>query len=310
MPLRPPPTPPVPGGRALPSLTLSASPLAWRRVADIPTPRSEVANALVGSRIYLVGGFGGPTVVESYDPATNTWRPASDYPLPVDHAMAAAAAGQMLHVFGGYVNGVATARAFALDMNGDRWSEIASLPAPRAAGAAVTALNGRLYVVGGAASDRLIAPTYEYDPRTNTWRSVAPIPTPRDHLAAALLNEKVCAVGGRKLSLLQNLATFECYDPLTDRWERLPDAPTSRGGVGATVARGRLYFIGGEQPLSTFREVEIYDLATRAWSRGPDLPTPRHGLAVVTANATVFVLGGGPQPGGSQTPVCEALDVR
>jgi len=69
--------------------------------------------------------------------------------------------------------------------------------------------------------------------------------------------------------------------------------------------------------LGTFREVEIYDERTGAWSRGPDLPTPRHGIGVAAVGGTsgvprgaILVLTGGPTPGGSQTAVCEALDVR
>jgi hypothetical protein len=44
--------------------------------------------------------------------------------------------------------------------------------------------------------------------------------------------------------------------------------------------------------------------------RGPDLPNPRHGLGVVAVGGTLYVMTGGPTPGGSQTAVCEALDVR
>jgi non-specific serine/threonine protein kinase len=114
-----------------------------------------------------------------------------------------------------------------------------------------------------------------------------------------------------------NLGTLECYLPQTDRWEKLADAPTPRGGVGAAAWDGRIYLVGGEQPLGTFKEVEIYDERTGAWSRGPDLPTPRHGIAVAAVGGTsgvprgvILVLSGGPTPGGSQTAVCEALDLR
>ncbi|HEX9899108.1 MAG TPA: kelch repeat-containing protein, partial [Candidatus Methylomirabilis sp.] len=47
----------------------------WRRGGDAPTPRSEVAAAVLGGKIYIVGGFGGGTggLVEVYDPATDRW---------------------------------------------------------------------------------------------------------------------------------------------------------------------------------------------------------------------------------------------
>jgi len=287
----------------------SAAPLAWRRLADIPTPRSEIAAAAFRGTIFVVGGFGGGNVVETF--AGDRWSAGSRYPLAVDHAMAAGvdtSGTSGLYVFGGNTSGMATARSFRCCAE-QGWQEIAPMPGPRAQGGAV-AIEGKIYIVGGANTDRLVSPTYVYDTATDRWTTGAPIPTPRDHLGAAALGGRVCAVGGRRLSLLQNLATFECYDPSQDSWKAMPDAPTARGGIGAAALGGRIFVVGGEQPLGTFKEVEIFDSVTGKWSRGPDLPTSRHGLGVVAAGSTLFVMSGGPTPGGSQTAVCEALDVR
>ena len=285
----------------------AASALAWRRVADIPTPRSEVAAAVFRGVVYVVGGFGGGNVVETF--AADRWSRAASYPLTVDHPMAAAIDSEGtpgLYVFGGNVGGVSTARAFRF-FGAEGWREIAPMPAPRSQGAAV-AIGAKIFIVGGVNVDRLVGPTYVYDSASNTWATVAAIPTPRDHLGAAALEGRVCAIGGRRLSLLQNLATFECYDPASDRWSGMPDAPTARGGIAAAVVGERLIVVGGEQPSGTFKEVEQF--AAGRWTRLPDLPTPRHGLGVVALGATLYVLSGGPTPGGSQTPVCEALDLR
>jgi hypothetical protein len=282
---------------------------AWRRVADITTPRSEVAAAVFRGVVYLVGGFGGGNVVETY--VADRWSTAPRYPIAVDHAMAAGvdtAGTPGLYVFGGNVNGVAVARSFRFF--GDQgWQEIAPMPAPRSQAAAV-AIGGRIYVVGGAQVDRLVSPTYVYDTAADRWTMAAPLPTPRDHLAAAALDGRVCAVGGRKLSLLQNLATFECYDPATDAWRSMPDAPRARGGIGAATIGSRMFVAGGEQPLGTFKEIDIFDAVAGKWTRGPDLPNARHGLGVVALGGTLYVMSGGPTPGASQTAVCEALDIR
>ena len=294
----------------------------WARAADIPTPRSEVAAAIFRDAIYVVGGFGGPNVVERYLPASNAWQRAPDLPIAVDHPMAAAieeGAFAGVYVMGGNSGGTATARTFHLAGGSSAWRELAPMPAPRSAGAAVTHQHfagsdapftpPRIYVVGGASGGRLATATLEYDPATDRWSSRAPIPTPRDHLAAAWLGG-VCAVGGRELSMSRNLAALECYDPATDSWRRLPAAPTPRGGVGAAVVDGTLFLIGGEQPSGTFGDVEAFDIRTERWSRAPDLPTPRHGTGVAAYGGKVYVMSGGPAPGGSQTPVCEVLTVR
>ncbi|HYV21472.1 MAG TPA: kelch repeat-containing protein [Candidatus Bathyarchaeia archaeon] len=297
----------APGETAAPPLTVAPS--AWKRIADITTPRSEVAAAVFRGVVYVVGGFGGGNVVETYVP--DHWSAAPRYPIFVDHAMAAGvdtAGTPGLYVFGGNVSGVAVARSFRY-FGDEGWREIAPMPAPRSQ-AAAAAIGGRIFIVGGAQGDRLFSPTFVYDTATDRWTTAAPIPTPRDHLAAAAIDGRVCAVGGRRLSLLQNLATFECYDPATDAWQAMADAPTARGGIGAAALGSRLFVTGGEQPVGTFKDVDIFDAASAKWARGPDLPTSRHGLAVVALAGTLYVMSGGPAPGVSQTAVCEALDVR
>src|SRR6266850_3922824 len=290
--------------------TTTSGPLAWRRIPDILTGRSEVAAAVFGNEVYVMGGFGGGRVVEIYD--GQRWRRGPDLPFEVDHAMAAAipetTEGAGVYIFGGNNGSAPIARSFRLGPGATVWREIAAMPGPRSQGAAVA--QGRfIYVVGGYDGQRLVAPTYAYDANADRWRQVASIPTPRDHLAAAYVAGRVCAIGGRRLSLTTNLATLECYDPGADRWESAPDAPTARGGVGAAAVDNRLVFVGGEQPAGTHKEVELLDADSARWSRGPDLPTPRHGIGVVAVGRTVYVMSGGPTPGGSQTPVSEALDL-
>ncbi len=287
----------------------SSAAMVWRRIPDIPTGRSEVTATAFRGEVYVIGGFGGGRVVEIFD--GQRWRRGPDLPLGVDHAMAAAveiADGAGVYVFGGNAGGP-TARSFRLAPDATAWREIAAMPGPRSQAAAV-ARGSSIYVVGGYDGQRLVAPTYAYEANADRWRQVAPIPTTRDHLAAAMLTGRICAIGGRKLSLTTNLATFECYDPGADSWEAMPSAPTARGGVGAAAVGDRFVFVGGEQPSGTYKEVEMFDSATRAWSRLADLPNPRHGIGVVAVGRTVYVMTGGPTPGGSQTPVSEALDLQ
>lgn len=290
--------------------TTSAAVGAWRRIPDIPTPRSEVAAAVFRDEVYVIGGFGGGRVVEIFD--GQRWRRGPDLPVDVDHPMAAAIAEPSdragVYVLGGNTGGRPSARSFRLAPGATAWSEIPAMPGPRSQAAAAV-LGHVIYVVGGYDGQRLAAPTFAFVADADRWREVAAIPTPRDHLAAALVGGRVCAVGGRKLSLTTNLATLECYEPGADRWDKSADAPTARGGVGAAAVGDRLVFVGGEQPSGTYKEVEIFDAVSGRWTRAPDLPTPRHGIGVVAVGRTVYVMTGGPTPGGSQTAVSEAIDL-
>ena len=161
----------------------------------------------------------------------------------------------------------------------------------------MAAIEGRLYVVGGLgpASEEI----WVYDPATDRWEAApAPLPTPREHLAVAVLGNKLYAVGGR-WGNAGNLAALEIYDPAAGTWTRGPDLPTPRSGLTASVLKGRIHVVGGESlSLSrTFGEHEAYDPSSKAWSTLADLPTPRHGLASATVGGRWYVIGGGAKAG-------------
>src|SRR6266545_696299 len=111
----------------------STAALAWRRIADIPTGRSEVAATVFRNEVYVMGGFGGGRVVEIFD--GQRWRRGPDLPFEVDHAMAAAVTetidGAGVYVFGGNNGGVPFARSFRLAPGATVWREIAAMPGPR-----------------------------------------------------------------------------------------------------------------------------------------------------------------------------------
>jgi N-acetylneuraminic acid mutarotase len=287
-----------------PSAAPSATAPLWRRVADAPTPRQEVAAAALDGRIWVAGGFvagRASPLVEVYDPGRDRWETGPPLPLAVHHPMAAVQDGRLL-VLGGFTHsGEATDRVFVLE--GDRWREGPRLRRPRAAGVAVT-VGDRVVVVGGIASDRHVAPVEVLE--GGHWRDGAPIPSLRDHLAAATDGRLVYAAGGRRAGA--QLGSHEAYDPAADRWERLPDLPTPRSGFGAAFVRGLVVTVGGEGPRM-FPEVEAFDVATRSWRRLPDMGVPRHGIGVVALGERLYALVGGVRVGLAPSAACEVLEL-
>src|SRR5918999_6413826 len=193
-------------------LASAASP-RWRPAAPVPVARTEVAAALFGRVIAVVGGFlasgRNSSRADAYSPARNRWRRLSSLPTPVDHAMAAGR-GSELYLVGGYGPGsIALPTAYVL--RGGRWVPLPPMPAPRAAaGAAVAA--GKLFVVGGVeATGRLARDAFAFDFEDRRWSVIAG-PRPREHLGAATLKGVVYAVAGRTSGLDSNLDVVEAYD--------------------------------------------------------------------------------------------------
>ena len=282
---------------------------AWRRLAPVPSQRTEVAAAAVGSRIWVLGGYGsdGTTLAtaEVFDTGAGTWSRGPDLPVAVNHAMAATLDG-VLYVAGGNDDQGPSTQLARLDGNG--WRTLAALPQGRSAGGLV-ALDGRLYLVGGVVDGGLAADTQVYDPDADRWSSAPGLPTPREHLGAAAAGGRVYVVGGRVRGVGNNLAAAEVFDPGAGRWSAVADLPTARGGLAATATAGGLVVAVGGEAAATFPEVEAFDPASGRWRSLPPLPTPRHGLGVVAVGEVVYVLAGGPRPGLHTSSANEAIDL-
>jgi non-specific serine/threonine protein kinase len=286
--------------------------LAWTSAAAAPQPRTEVAAAVLGGEIAVVGGFteaGVPSSrVDAYSHAADRWRRLPDLPVGVHHAMAASD-GRRLYVVGGYGGPLGTGDRLrsAFVFEGGAWRPLPRLPQPLAAGGAAV-LRGKLYVVGGVGASGLARQAFALDLRTRRW-AVAPGPTPREHLAVVAAQGRIYAIGGRMAGYDTNLAAFEVWAPGMKRWRKLPPVPQPRGGTGAAVAAGSIVSVGGEAPSGTLASVYAYDLARGRWRQLPDLPTPRHGLGVVAVGARVYALLGGPSPGLTVSNANEYLDL-
>ena len=297
-------------------------PGSWTTLAPAPTKRTEVTAAVLGGKIYVLGGFAEPSLgtlssmtitdrVEVYDPATNEWTTRAPLPVGLHHA-AAVVAENRLYVIGGYRQAflalwhpVATVHMYDPDKNA--WTERSPMPTPRGA-LAVAESGGKFYAIGGYDGATNRAEVEVYDPANDAWTVRSPLPTPRDHLAATTAGGKIYAIGGRvNQNYAHNLPTVEAYDPAVDRWTKAADLPTARSGITAGVIRGTIYVPGGEAPEGTFRTHEAYTPATDRWHIAASMPTGRHGLGSAVVGDRLYVISGGPTPGGSYSNVNEVF---
>jgi len=172
-------------GSASPDAGRARTAQAWRPGPDLPVAVSEVAVAVLGTDVHVLGGYrnGRPhsTTHLVLDTTAGRWRTAA----PLDH-IAGAAVGGRLYAVGGYGGAGPTDAAYSYDPATDRWSAAAPLPSPRAAATAAV-LDGRLHVVGGKGPGGDTGEHDVLDPATGRWSTAAPMPTARDHAAAAVV---------------------------------------------------------------------------------------------------------------------------
>ena len=169
------------------------------------------------------------------------------------------------------------------------------MPEPRLAGAAVT-LDDYIYVLGGTGGSTALL---RYDPARDEWMELAALSQLREHTAAAALDGKLYALGGRWTNVGE-LTSVEAYDPVADSWSSAPPMQTARGGFAAVTVDGKIYVLGGEVLTGAnqaLKSMEIFDPNSGTWQFGPDLPLGLHGLPAVNVDGVIYVLGGADRAG-------------
>ena len=287
---------------APPATTTTAPAVPRSTAAPLPVDRTEVAGALWEGRVAVVGGLtadgGANDRLDLYDPATDRWTAGPALPVAVHHAGVAALDGR-LWVVGGYTNPPGgqwrvLADVWSLGPGERRWRREEPLPAPRGA-LALVAAGGGLVAVGGAGDQGATGRVETLAPGAG-WTRGPDLREAREHLAAAVVDDRVYAIGGRRGGLAGNLRGVESWRRGEDAWRDEPSLGHGRGGIAAaTTAGGRACVAGGEEDAGTIASVEC--LADRAWSVAASLAQPRHGLAVVAVGDRLHVVGGGPRPG-------------
>ena len=122
---------------------------AWKLVAPLPQPRNHLGAAVLGGRIYAIGGQTGHDAqlvthpeVFAYDPSVDSWTRLPDLPRARSHISNS-----------------------------------------------TFVMNGRIVVAGGeTAHDVPMADVNAYDPLARSWSALSPLPTPRVSGVADVLN--------------------------------------------------------------------------------------------------------------------------
>ena len=306
----------------------------WVSGPNLPSSRQDAAAAVLGGRIYLVGGFGPhdrqmdttlvleplpaqlylpnaplPVIVGSGqsagptpNPRLGEWVSAAPIPVAVDHA-AAAELGGFLYVVGGRQGRRVSGGLWRYDPVSDVWTALAAMPIRRYQPTA-QAVNGKLFVIGGQTTgfrDELAVEVY--DPDLDQWTLLKrELPIEREQAASAVIGGKIALVGGHDHDQV-TLPDCDLYDPATDTWAVCRRMHSPRSDFGLAVLDDRLVAVGGEDLLldSVTQTSEISERGVRGWLGGPWMPFPRHGAAVVTLGGTVWVIGGASYDGTAPT---------
>jgi N-acetylneuraminic acid mutarotase len=225
---------------------------SWTQLASAGSNRQEVSFTEAGGKLYL---FGGSTTErqQAYTPATNAWADTAappNVPGKLDHVQGVTVGSRIFYI-GGLTAwpspDIGTVQIY--DTVKNEWSTGAGMGERRRGAGGVATYNGKIYYAGGIHDGQAVNWLDEYDPNANTWRRLPDMPTARDHFAAAVLDGKLWAIGGRGGPNAINSPTGvnQAYDFATGTWSTgHAPLPTPRGGFAAAALGCEIIIIGGE----------------------------------------------------------------
>ena len=293
----------------------------WEVRTQLPTERIGFATAVVGHKIYLIGGglfenildnqggalgpFGTRTV-EVYDTQTNMWQRVADMPTPRQVPKAAVVNGT-IYVFGGFhgeINDLQwkhPVNVEAYNPQTDTWIQKQDMPVSRVV-FDVGVIGGKIYVIGGVTriGGERIARVDVYNPATDTWVKGREMPTPRSELRVAAVGSRIYAIGGRgwpPVNLGPELPIIEEYDSISRQWRQKSDMLDTRLYFGTVVVRDSIYLIGGAIWKGVggvpeyLASVNVYHAEKDAWSDIPSMPMPVGVQGAAAVNGRIYVLG-------------------
>jgi hypothetical protein len=249
------------------SLTYSPSTAAWpaNSIQQL-TPGCELSACLViRDTLFLFGGLSGSTSLATVLKLSGTsWTSAAN-PMPAAaHAMSAAAFGDSVFLFGGYVSGavsdmVRIYRPSADTAGGSPWGTTVSLPSPRA-GMSCAAVGGQAYLFGGldnAGAARSSA--FRFNPASGAWTTMTDMPAARAYAACASIGNRIFLFGGVEAGTAR--AGSLRYDIAGNSWTAVSDLPLARYGAAAAAYNDRIHVLGGFDGTNSLGLVEIYNPA-------------------------------------------------
>lgn len=265
----------------------------WTSRKGMPTARLRPVVAVVGNKIYVVGGAANTDVYaavqanEVYDPSTDTWATLAPVPslatingwtgspykqLYADPDLGGAVLGDKIYMATSEYGQVGPTLVY--DTKNDSWSptDQVIIGPGRPVGAEI---GGSVFFItepiGAQGSDNRTA---QFDPLASPpWTIHAGPPVRRSEQAVAASASLLFVIGGYEMGdQYPDSAAVDAYDPKADAWVTMPSAPIARRSGAAAFVDDHLYFMGGNTKGAAVPSVAV-EAGFCAVANGPDSGT-------------------------------------
>src|SRR3954470_10016366 len=272
----------------------------------MPNPKDHFSSAVLGGKIYAMGGEHGHDQLHqqqndmwSYDPAVDTWTQLASMPIAKSHIEGGTFVldGKIVMAGGQVDNFQPTANVITYDPSTNSWTTLAPLPAARQ-GAVVRAVGDAVYFTLGG--------TQTNSPQSATWRGA--LPAALSATAAELIAGSSVATSslladttstgrvtggtiGHTLYTVESDGSVSAQD-LASGAVRIVAAASAKpfaGGAGSVVVyKKKLIVFGGED--ASAGKVQIFDTVKHRWKLGRAMPFLASGQQVKVIGHAVYLL--------------------
>lgn len=198
---------------------------SWSSCASIPTTRVWHATCVLEGKIYVLGGLpihkdistiSAYTVVERYDPETDTWDTCA--PLPTGRwCLSACAVNGKIYAIGGYDKSETLSMVEVYDPDTDQWTTKQAMHSPRGE-MGLTVRKGKIFAISGSMWDgshntKVYNDVEVYDPESDTWTvSTDLIPQGSIGLEAVTVNDRIYVASGVGMGAHTGVRELYMYD--------------------------------------------------------------------------------------------------
>lgn len=283
---------------------------SWSAGAPLPTARYYCSAAETGGRIYVIGGAkiqsGAPlslSIVEVFDPASNSWTTCAALPTAL-RGLSAVAANGKIYVLGGKTNSGYSNNVYEYDPSSNQWISFSTAPFSAAYGGTVyCSSKNKIYYMGGVIDDTpsstsYLGKAYAMSASTGLWDASPksmPFMTADFGAAPDSSSGLFYIVGGTFYSGEETpYPDIQVFNTASETFAAstlaLMPAPLSRYGNCAAVIGGNLYLLSG----AGVNGVDVYAISSDIWHE-PNSPLPDEitAGAVAEAGGKLYVVDGG-----------------
>lgn len=231
----------------------------WTTLAPLPTRRTTMVSAVIGQRVYMVGGRENGTATLTKGLAIYS----EDQPAPVSPPFPPITTNEWFHQ---------THAVF----------KPAALPVP-GYDLGLVAHNGLIWRLGGNGA-AISADVSSYDPATNTWTTRTPLDA-----ATAITGNRVVTDGTYFYFFQGTSATFKRYDPATGVTMTLAAAPITNTLAPLIYWDGKIYSLS----VTSSQNAIVYTIATNTWATFTLKPASMADASAMVIGDNFYIHGSG-----------------